>query len=558
MIQQVRHTVESGMQAFMDMTKEKSKSPPPSVPQPPPATPVAEPPPVVPLPPLPRLQCRSRSRSKHNPIQVDKRPISVPRSPRRHRRDSRSRHRRRHSWSRDASRLPSRTHSVTLRSNSPRHREVPHQRDELRQRDDYTYLPTTHRPESWNDQYYDQPSTADKSDYHDHSTYHDYSSTKKWKPWQSWKDQSKPQYHTHPSGWVDYSKPYHKHQSYDEPPSKYPSKPLTAFSLEQHSHHHGKHPNRSGSAQSRASTLPPGHIPINLQEGSKEDWARQVKHALTHPDRMRAANELDAKELPQPSTSIIQEHCEEAMEELAKVDSRIPTDIGRKAIYLLSSTGILTDFDLSTCYVRELPQTGMLALVMPLPEISRFSMPRPFGGQTLITWALGHGTTISTSQLILMEGKIRPANWTYHKNPHRCGMPSFGAFYLGRQIANADKTIPSWAELELLDSMEKKGKGQQEITIGAIYRGAVEHLSFRAGGNEKCQINVAKKGIVNTPERYTIAHSNHVGLKFIAIKWSDLDDDNLTRRPVDLRDTDSEENVNYRDNEERHAAKHRR
>ena len=401
-----------------------------------------------------------------------------------------------------------------------------------------------------------QPPT--KSDYHDHSTYHDYSSTKKWKPWQSWKDQSKPQYHTHPSGWVDYSKPYHKHQSYDEPPSKYPSKPLTAFSLEQHSHHHGKHPNRSGSAQSRASTLPPGHIPINLQEGSKEDWARQVKHALTHPDRMRAANELDAKELPQPSTSIIQEHCEEAMEELAKVDSRIPTDIGRKAIYLLSSTGILTDFDLSTCYVRELPQTGMLALVMPLPEISRFSMPRPFGGQTLITWALGHGTTISTSQLILMEGKIRPANWTYHKNPHRCGMPSFGAFYLGRQIANADKTIPSWAELELLDSMEKKGKGQQEITIGAIYRGAVEHLSFRAGGNEKCQINVAKKGIVNTPERYTIAHSNHVGLKFIAIKWSDLDDDNLTRRPVDLRDTDSEENVNYRDNEERHAAKHRR
>ena len=83
--------------------------------------------------------------------------------------------------------------------------------------------------------------------------------------------------------------------------------------------------------------------------------------------------------------------------------------------------------------------------------------------------------------------------------------------------------------------MEKKGKGQQEITIGAIYRGSVEHLSLRGGGNEKCQLNVAKKGIVTTPEKYTIAHSYHVGLKFIAIKWSDLkDDDKLARRPIDL------------------------
>ena len=47
---------------------------------------------------------------------------------------------------------------------------------------------------------------------------------------------------------------------------------------------------------------------------------------------MRAANELDAKELPQPSMSIVQERFDEAMEELNKVDSRIPTDIGRKAV----------------------------------------------------------------------------------------------------------------------------------------------------------------------------------------------------------------------------------
>ena len=270
---------------------------------------------------------------------------------------------------------PGRPQSVTLRSNSPRHREDLHQRDELRRRDEYTYPSTTQQPPSWHDHHYEQPSIPDKSDYQDYSTYPDYGSTKKWKPWQSWKDQSKSQYYTHPSGWIDYSKPHYKHQSYDEQPSKYPSKPLTAYSLEKHSHSQGNHPNRSGSAQSRASTLPPGHMAINLQEGSREEWARQVKHALTHPDRMRAANELDAKELPQPSMSIVQEHFDEAMDELTNVDVRIPTDIGRKAIHLLSSTGILTDFDLSACYVRELPQTGMLALVMPLPEMSRFKCP---------------------------------------------------------------------------------------------------------------------------------------------------------------------------------------
>ena len=180
------------------------------------------------------------------------------------------------------------------------------------------------------------------------------------------------------------------------------------------------------------------------------------------------------------------------------------------------------------------------------------------GVKPVLLWALCHGTTLSTSQLILMEGKIRPANWSYHSNPQRCHLPTFGAFYIGRQIANADKDIPSWAEQELLYSMEKKGKGQQEITVGAMYRGARDHLAPKAGGNEKGQLNVAKKGIVTTPEKYTIAHSHHVGLKFIAIKWADLKGaDKSPRRPIELRDTDSEDNVNYRANEERRAARHR-
>ena len=36
------------------------------------------------------------------------------------------------------------------------------------------------------------------------------------------------------------------------------------------------------------------------------------------------------------------------------------------------------------------------------------------------------------------------------------------------------------------------------------------------------QLSVAEKGTATTSEKYTIAHSNHVGLKFIALKWQNL------------------------------------
>ena len=77
-------------------------------------------------------------------------------------------------------------------------------------------------------------------------------------------------------------------------------------------------------------------------------------------------------------------------------------------------------------------------------------------------------------------------------------------------------------ETILLDSIEKKAKGQQGVTVGAMFRGACEHTRFQGGGNEKTQVHVAEKGVVNTSEKYTIAHSNHVGLHFIALKWADL------------------------------------
>ena len=71
---------------------------------------------------------------------------------------------------------------------------------------------------------------------------------------------------------------------------------------------------------------------------------------------MRAANELKSDEKPAITTSMPQDDYDAAKEQLHRVDARIPVDVVEKAIQLFFSTNLLPDYDLSTCYVRELPQ----------------------------------------------------------------------------------------------------------------------------------------------------------------------------------------------------------
>ena len=63
---------------------------------------------------------------------------------------------------------------------------------------------------------------------------------------------------------------------------------------------------------------------------------------------------------------------------------------------------------------------------------------------------------------------------------------------------------------------------------------------------------MAERGIVTTPEKYMIAHSNHVGLKFIALKWAGL----KGPMKIDIGDTTSDD-CNYSSNEERYSDRRR-
>ena len=97
-------------------------------------------------------------------------------------------------------------------------------------------------------------------------------------------------------------------------------------------------------------------------------------------------------------------------------------------------------------------------------------------------------------------------------------MPTFGGYFLGLEIIGREDTFPDWAARDLMDRSQKWGKGQQKVLIGALYRGADNHVSIKAGGNEMAQLNVAHCGIVTASEKYAVAHSNHVGLCLFALK----------------------------------------
>ena len=256
------------------------------------------------------------------------------------------------------------------------------------------------------------------------------------------------------SKWIDYSKSAHSYHT----PHESSTKPLTAFSSDHTSSYRHKsrtnRQNRGLNEQPPAPVnVPPGHMAITLQEGSKEERFRGINFALLHPDRMRAANEVAPEDKPQPSQTMDIADYDRAVETLRQVDSRIPPDVIKKAIQMLFSTYLLTmTSEKHISYILDLPSANMLALIFPLPESSHYQMPPPFHKHHNHTWALLHGMTLPTSQLILLEGKIRPANWSYHKNLQRCDMPTFVAFYLGREVSNSDKTFPDWAAKELLDT----------------------------------------------------------------------------------------------------------
>ena len=82
---------------------------------------------------------------------------------------------------------------------------------------------------------------------------------------------------------------------------------------------------------------------------------------------------------------------------------------------------------------------------------------------------------------------------------------------MGQQVSRGDTELPRWAEIQLLDRASKRGKGQQPILVGALYRCSKQHVAMKAGRNDTIQIKVAKICVATSSEKYVVAHLARCG-----------------------------------------------
>ena len=74
-------------------------------------------------------------------------------------------------------------------------------------------------------------------------------------------------------------------------------------------------------------------------------------HALHHPDRMRAANELKPGERPEVTTSMPQDAYDAAKEQLHQVDARILNDLEKRKAHSKRESMEIIDLHLKRLFV---------------------------------------------------------------------------------------------------------------------------------------------------------------------------------------------------------------
>ena len=328
-LQQMKSTVESSIQAMVEKTQERQvhSIPPPPIPVEIPPQPASHPTSTSQHPP-PQPRSSRSSRSHHHRSSSrrrDKRPVSTHRSPRRRHSSRRPRRSSRHrSNSRDASRHRSnsprrdRESSITLRSASP------HRRDRREQAMDYHQPPdySSNKPLLQASQWWTHQQSTDYTTSKDNSYYPEQSPSDKWQSW-GWKDYYKNPSSSHHSTGVDYKKSSHRHNQ----PHDSATKPLTAFSSTQQAPSRPKKKKLvlSGDDQTQvAVNVPTGHmlgseewnlvfdIQIECQRlrrfhmscnpNQQRQWRLRSSTALwPHWNRRALRSQRDRKESDQPT-----------------------------------------------------------------------------------------------------------------------------------------------------------------------------------------------------------------------------------------------------------------
>ena len=262
----------------------------------------------------------------------------------------------------------------------------------------------------------------------------------------------------------------------------------------------------------------------DLKGAKDDDWPTLVKWALYHPERVKAGNELRDHEKPILKTTYDGNKAKAFRQRCRQLAPDIPDKNLKHLIRTLAASDAFDHLVLDDLKVLEASPVNKKVLIAPLPSLPRFEEKPAFKGSASNTWGMLHGSGILAAQLIVAEGQLRPADWEINpRDFSKCSLPSFGVFGIGRQMARDAQSIEDYHLIELINAALKKGKGQQDILTGAIYKGAIEHTALKAGGTEDAQMTVASKGAVTTSEKYFVAHAKHTTVKFVSSAWQYLE-----------------------------------
>ena len=208
-----------------------------------------------------------------------------------------------------------------------------------------------------------------------------------------------------------------------------------------------------------------------------DQWPKTVK--WTQKQRVRAANELPEDERPKPCIKVKQEAVTSFSQMLRDRCPGIPANTITNLVRIFGAADLINAAVPGDIYTSHLPT--MRSTAGTIPDLERLNPKPPFGGSASYTWGLVHGTSVSGAISILLEGLIRPADWEHHNDPKKSQLPTFGLFSMGTQLNRGDSEIPRWVAQTLLDRAAKRGKGQQPVLVGALYRGKHEYAALKLG-----------------------------------------------------------------------------
>ena len=243
------------------------------------------------------------------------------------------------------------------------------------------------------------------------------------------------------------------------------------------------------------------------------DWKTSVEKAFNDITRTKAPCEISADLTCKLISTVNKKQYQGFVKLLQDRNPTVPREVVGNMATIFAQSGKMDMKQAEGSSTFEVPHSLGYGLFVP----TYFKTKPPFQNNDSNVYHILHGTTNKGASLILAEELIRPGDFTIHKNPAKCGYPSYGYYSAGEVAA---KTVPFYANIkELSRKILKIGKGVLPLFIGGIYMGRNPHINQLSGGNDEIQRLCGEHGAARGKEKYLVARSEHTTVHGVVITF---------------------------------------